>query len=425
MFQQPQTPYNQYGAQAQQQQSFNTPPAFNQSGAGLSSTRSSQLFQSPSQSNVARAPDPSKEAMNTSTMQTTYIPGYLIASQSGRGPPASVWASPSIKETTPTKEDENPFAKEAPIFRDSRGASTSFKASTPYNARTNYTLAKATPGRSPGERQTPYSPEYQRNSPPSDEDSVPQVSLTDIAPLTRRNRTATAPDDSSFSLGPSDASASAKPIKLVIFGYPAHLTTRMIKEFTSFGKDQVLSQEEGPEGSNFFVVGYKDPATAARVARRNGDLVDGIYRIGVTYQDPRQQPVENIFGTSASPAPDASLISAPGGALSPGNASLSAGHHLQTRASNVSLANTSALLPDPPKKSTYEWVASLFAAPAAPHNAGQILPPSLTGAPAPIPAAAGAVVHGAQAAGGTVQAASSTWGVTNAVNKVSELVFGW
>ncbi|KZP01512.1 hypothetical protein CALVIDRAFT_551912 [Calocera viscosa TUFC12733] len=417
MFQQPQAPYNQYGAQSQQQQGFNTSSSFYQSG-GVASNRQSQLFQSPSQSTVPRTPDQQKDAMNNSTsIQTTYIPGYLIASQSGRGPPASVWASPSAKETTPTKEDENPFAKEAPIFRDSRGASTSFKASTPYTSRSSFTLAKATPRRSPGERQTPYSPEYTRNSPPSDEDSVPQVSLTDVIPTPRRNR-APAPDDSSFSLAASEISTvgAVKPIKLVIFGFPAHLTTRVIKDFTSFGKDQVLTQEEGPEGSNFIVIGYKDPALAARLVRRTGELLDGIYHIGIQYQDPRMRSGDSPF-PSTSPVPDAGSISAPGTAVQPSK-SLSAGHHLQTRASNVSLANTSALLPDPPKKSTLEWVASFFTPPAPAHNPTQILPPGLTGTPALAPGGAGAPVSG-------TQAASSTWGVTTAVNKVSELVFGW
>ncbi|KZT52374.1 hypothetical protein CALCODRAFT_520759 [Calocera cornea HHB12733] len=425
MFQQPQTPYNQYGAQGQQQQSFNTPPSFYQSGGSVAN-RPSQLFQSPSQSTVARPPDQQKDAMNNSTsLQTTYIPGYLIASQSGRGPPASVWASPSAKETTPTKEDENPFAKEAPIFRDSRGASTSFKASTPYTSRSNFTLAKATPRRSPGERQTPYSPEYTRNSPPEDEDSVPQVSLTDIAPIPRRTRSAPAPDDSSFSLAPSETSTvgAVKPIKLVIWGYPAHLTTKCIKEFTSFGKDQVLTQEEGPEGSNYFIVGYKDPALAARLRRRNGELMDGLYRIAINYQDPRlEQTGPGIIPTSSSPVPDNGMIPALNTTLQ-ANTSLAAGHHLQTRASNVSLANKSALLPDPPKKSTTEWLASFFTPPPPAQNMSQILPPGLAGGPASLPAASGAVVSGTQAA--AAQAASSTWGVTGALNKVSELVFGW
>ncbi|EJU03735.1 hypothetical protein DACRYDRAFT_99276 [Dacryopinax primogenitus] len=183
------------------------------------------------------------------------------------------------------------------------------------------------------------------------------------------------------------------------------MTTRIIKDFTSFGKDQVLSQEMGPEGSNYFVVGYRDPALAARVARRNGELMDGIYRIGVMYQDPRQQPIDGML-PSTTPPPDASL--APASATSP--------HHLQTRASNVSLANTSALIPNPPKKSTYEWLTGMFVPPPTPAKPlpGQVLPPSLTApaAAAPTPAAPTAP-------------AAQPWGVTTAVNKVSELVFGW
>lgn len=75
--------------------------------------------------------------------------------------------------------------------------------------------------------------------------------------------------------------ASDQPIYIIVFGYPADKYTVTVEYFKRSG----ASTEADPstEIQNCFRIGYSDPATALRAVRKNGEILESSYMIGVKW----------------------------------------------------------------------------------------------------------------------------------------------
>lgn len=80
------------------------------------------------------------------------------------------------------------------------------------------------------------------------------------------------------------APPSAAPITYVIvFGYPPDKYSVTVEYFKSLGA--ATEPEPNAEIVNCFRIGFRDPGEAARVVRRNGEVLNGSWMIGIKWAD--------------------------------------------------------------------------------------------------------------------------------------------
>lgn len=80
----------------------------------------------------------------------------------------------------------------------------------------------------------------------------------------------------------TDVAPSASPISYVIvFGYPPDRYSATVEYFKSLGT--ATEPEPNTEIFNCFRIGFRDPGEAARVVRRNGEVLGGSWMIGVKW----------------------------------------------------------------------------------------------------------------------------------------------
>ncbi|KAH0836565.1 hypothetical protein J3R83DRAFT_8265 [Lanmaoa asiatica] len=128
----------------------------------------------------------------------------------------------------------------------------------------------------------------------ADTDAPPTTSINDVfreSPFGASERV----PPRAFSLdGPSflspvrpsrtDATSSTTPISYVIvFGYPPDKYSVTVEYFKSLGA--ATEPEPNTEIVNCFRIGFRDPGEAARVVRRNGEVLGGSWMIGIKWAD--------------------------------------------------------------------------------------------------------------------------------------------
>lgn len=68
---------------------------------------------------------------------------------------------------------------------------------------------------------------------------------------------------------------------MIVFGFPNDKLQAAIKLFSSLGESQ--EPTPGPEGANWFKIAYKHEWEAARAVRKNGELINGQWMVGVKW----------------------------------------------------------------------------------------------------------------------------------------------
>ena len=85
---------------------------------------------------------------------------------------------------------------------------------------------------------------------------------------------------------PPPADFDQQPLYIIVFGYPPDKYTFTAEQFKSLGES--TEPDPNTEITNCFRIGYKDPAVAARAVRRNGEVMNGSWMIGVKFADQAQ-----------------------------------------------------------------------------------------------------------------------------------------
>ncbi|KAG9312880.1 hypothetical protein JVU11DRAFT_6313 [Chiua virens] len=128
----------------------------------------------------------------------------------------------------------------------------------------------------------------------ADTDAPPTTSINDVFRESAFGASERAPQRA-FSLdGPSftssarpsrpDVAPSTTPISYVIvFGYPPDKYSVAVEYLKSLGA--ATEPEPNTEIVNCFRIGFRDPGEAARVVRRNGEVLNGTWMIGVKWAD--------------------------------------------------------------------------------------------------------------------------------------------
>ncbi|KAF8557728.1 hypothetical protein OG21DRAFT_1406343 [Imleria badia] len=107
----------------------------------------------------------------------------------------------------------------------------------------------------------------------------------------------------------TDASPSTTPISYVIvFGYPPDKYSLTVEYFKSLGA--ATEPEPNTEIVNCFRIGFRDPGEAARVVRRNGEVLGGTWMVGVKWADAAAAAAAELgsslraseFATSSTPS---------------------------------------------------------------------------------------------------------------------------
>lgn len=68
---------------------------------------------------------------------------------------------------------------------------------------------------------------------------------------------------------------------MIVFGYPPDKYSVTVEYFKSLGA--ATEPEPNTEIVNCFRIGFRDPGEAARVVRRNGEVLGGTWMIGVKW----------------------------------------------------------------------------------------------------------------------------------------------
>ena len=68
---------------------------------------------------------------------------------------------------------------------------------------------------------------------------------------------------------------------MIVFGYPPDKYSLTVEYFKSLGA--ATEPEPNTEIVNCFRIGFRDPGEAARVVRRNGEVLGGTWMVGVKW----------------------------------------------------------------------------------------------------------------------------------------------
>ncbi len=84
------------------------------------------------------------------------------------------------------------------------------------------------------------------------------------------------------------ASPPSEPIYVVVFGYPPDKYSVAVEYFKQIG--DTTDPEPNTEIMNCFRIGYKQPTDAMWAVRKNGEIINGSWMVGVRWA------VCNVFG---------------------------------------------------------------------------------------------------------------------------------
>ncbi|TFY72023.1 hypothetical protein EVG20_g1005 [Dentipellis fragilis] len=141
-----------------------------------------------------------------------------------------------------------------------------------------------------------------------DEDAPPIASVNDIVNATytespptynRRVRTIFEWVSSSNTFLPRSsqaASPTSEPIYVVVFGYPPDKYSVAVEYFKQIG--DTTDPEPNTEIMNCFRIGYKQPTDAMWAVRKNGEIINGSWMVGVRWANPSQ--ADTLMGQSVS-----------------------------------------------------------------------------------------------------------------------------
>ncbi|TNY23479.1 Nup53/35/40-type RNA recognition motif-domain-containing protein [Rhodotorula diobovata] len=252
-----------------------------------------------------------------------YLPGYL-----------SGGVGAQQAESTPPQAMADERAWDSPARRTSVSGSpvTRFGGGSLFGGRESSTPSKSpkfAPYTAPP-RASAYKHEVEEDAPPvaslNEFDSGDQSSLQADSNMNGLSRSAAndptaSPFASSSALPHPNAShSSSKGYAVNVFGFPASALELVLEHFSQFG--EVLSSTPSTEGGNWVTVVYVQPWSAARAARKNGEVLGGVLMIGVKAvdEDGLQRALasgETAGEHSSSSAPPSRPQSAPVGAGTP------------------------------------------------------------------------------------------------------------
>ncbi|BGP47886.1 hypothetical protein JCM10450v2_003751 [Rhodotorula kratochvilovae] len=188
-----------------------------------------------------------------------YLPGYLSGGAAAQN------------ESTPPQAMSDERAWDSPARRTSVSGSpvTRFGGGSLFGGR------DATPSKSP--KFAPYTapPRASAYKQEIEEDAPPIASLNEFDSGDQSGLQA----DSSM----NGSSASSNGYAVNIFGFPASALDLILDHFSQFG--DVMSTTPSTEGGNWVTVVYAQPWSAARAARKNGEVLGGVLMVGVKAVD--------------------------------------------------------------------------------------------------------------------------------------------
>ncbi|GAA5875537.1 hypothetical protein JCM8547_007576 [Rhodosporidiobolus lusitaniae] len=208
-----------------------------------------------------------------------YLPGYLsggAAAQAESTPPQAM-------------SDESPAGRRtsisgSPVTRFGGGSLFGGTAGTPSKS------PKFTPYTAPP-RATAYRAEPEEDAPPvaslNEYDSTEHSSLhvdSSMNPL--RRSPSSDPTGSPFAstsapLHPAPSASDGYAVN--VFGFPPSALDLVLDYFSQFG--EILSRTPSSEGGNWVTISYAQPWSAARAARKNGEILSGVLMVGIKAVD--------------------------------------------------------------------------------------------------------------------------------------------
>ncbi|GAA5861949.1 hypothetical protein JCM3774_001363 [Rhodotorula dairenensis] len=219
--------------------------------------------------------------IGTPGTKRTYLPGYLS------GGAAAQHADSSPQNNADDRTWDSPARK----------ASMSGSPITRFGGSSLFGRESGTPSKSPRmssytapPRKSAYRQEIEEDAPPVA--SLNEVDGGDHAGLHTDSgaRYATSPDPTASPFAsastplPSHSAAHAKEgYSVYVFGFPAAATDLVLDFFSQFG--EILSQTPSTEGGNWVTITYAQAWSAARAARKNGEVLGGALMIGVKAVD--------------------------------------------------------------------------------------------------------------------------------------------
>ncbi|KPV75336.1 uncharacterized protein RHOBADRAFT_66400, partial [Rhodotorula graminis WP1] len=216
-----------------------------------------------------------------------YLPGYL-----------SGGAATQQAESTPPQAAADDRSWDSPARRTSVSGSpvTRFGGGSLFGGRDSSTPSKSpkfAPYTAPP-RASAYKHEVEEDAPPvaslNEYDGADQSGLQTDSSMNGLSRSpANDPTASPFASSSvlahpgSSTSSSSKGYAVHVFGFPASALELILEHFAQFG--DVLSSSPSTEGGNWVTVVYAQPWSAARAARKNGDVLGGVLMVGVKAVD--------------------------------------------------------------------------------------------------------------------------------------------
>ncbi|GAA5903710.1 hypothetical protein JCM6882_003393 [Rhodosporidiobolus microsporus] len=214
-----------------------------------------------------------------------YLPGYLsgggAAAQSEATSPQPMaddraWDSPAGRRTSVSGSPVTRFGGGS-LFGATTGTPSKSPKFTPYTAPPRATAYRAEP----------------------EEDAPPVASLNEFEshdqglhaepafnPLRRSpsgDPSSASPFSSSIALPHTSSTPSTDGYAVHIFGFPPSALDLVLDYFSQFG--EVVSKTPSPEGGNWITLAYAQPWSAARAARKNGEVLGGVLMVGVKALD--------------------------------------------------------------------------------------------------------------------------------------------
>ncbi|KAG5440232.1 hypothetical protein PCANB_001802 [Pneumocystis canis] len=126
-----------------------------------------------------------------------------------------------------------------------------------------------------------------------EEDAPPTESLYDVGSSIRDLEPSSPSSENNSSSWFKDASSklSSAPTSVILFGFPATLTSHVIAHFSRYGEILDHSATENPisTGSNWLKVTYADEEAANKAVSSNGTIIGGTYMVGCIFA-----PVEEV-----------------------------------------------------------------------------------------------------------------------------------
>lgn len=101
------------------------------------------------------------------------------------------------------------------------------------------------------------------------------------------------------------APSSSATFAVHVFGFPTSALDLVLDYFSQFG--DIASRSPSPEGGNWVTIEYTQPWSAARAARKNGEVLGGVLMVGVKVVD--EDHLKRALAASESGANDALGVS--------------------------------------------------------------------------------------------------------------------